>query len=153
VKWKQIALVFTTLSLFVVPRAWNQSGNAEQQIKGVSDQISVAMLKADTDSLEKLLADDYTAIRTGGVFFNKAQEIEYVKSGALKYETNDVQDLKVRIYGRTAVTTMLVSYKGTLDGKPSSGTNRATRVWVKQNGNWKCVSYQTTRMPSANSKP
>jgi hypothetical protein len=106
VKWKQIALVFTTLSLFVVPRAWNQSGNAEQQIKGVSDQISVAMLKADTDSLEKLLADDYTAIRTGGVFFNKAQEIEYVKSGALKYETNDVQDLKVRIYGRTAVTTI-----------------------------------------------
>jgi hypothetical protein len=32
-KWKRIALILTTLSLLVVPLAWSQGGNAEQQIK------------------------------------------------------------------------------------------------------------------------
>ena len=86
-KWKQIALVLFTLSLFVVPRAWNLSGNAEQQIKDASDQISVAMLKADTQALDKLLADNYMAIRPVGWVFTKAQEIEYVESGVIKYDS------------------------------------------------------------------
>ena len=145
-KWNRIALVLITLSLFVVPRAWNQSGNDEQQIKEVSDQISVAMLKADIKSLDKLLADDYMAIRPVGWVFTKAQEIEYVESGVIKYDTHDVRDLSIRVYEDTAVTTMMVSYKGTLNGKLSSVTDRGTRVWVKQKGDWKCVSYQTTRV-------
>ena len=145
-KWKQIALVLTALSLFAVPRAWNQSENAEQQIKDVSDQISVAMLKVDTQSLDKLLADDYMAIRPVGWVFTKAQEIEYVESGVIKYVTHDVRDLSIRVFGDTAVTTMLVPYTGTLNGKLSSVTDRGTRVWVKQKGDWKCASYQTTRV-------
>jgi ketosteroid isomerase-like protein len=110
------------------------------------DQVTAAMLKADTNSLEKLLADDFTAIHTNGALFTKAQEIENVKSGAIKWDKSDVQELKIRVYGHTAVTTMLVSFKGTISGNSYSGTNRATRVWVKQNGTWKCVSYQVTRV-------
>ena len=86
-------------------------------------------------------------IRTGGGMFTKTQEIENVKSGALKYEKSDIQDLKIHVYGHTAVTTVLVSFKGTAaDGKTWSGTTRATRVWVKQKGTWKCVAYQATRV-------
>jgi len=41
-----------------VPLAWSQGGNAEQQVKEVNEQLLAAMAKADTNSLEKLLADD-----------------------------------------------------------------------------------------------
>jgi ketosteroid isomerase-like protein len=138
--------MLTILSLLVVPLAWSQGGNAEQQIKKVTDEVTAAMLKADTNSLEKLLADDFTSIHTNGALFTKAQEIENVKSGAIKWDKSDVQELKIRVYGHTAVATMLVSFKGTISGNSYSGTNRATRVWVKQNGTWKCVSYQVTRV-------
>ena len=109
------------------------------------DQVTAAMLKADTNSLEKLLADDFTAIHTNGALFTKAQEIESVKSGAIKYETNEIKDLKIRVYGNTAVTTVLTFFKGITNGKPNSGNVRTTRVWVKQMGKWKCVSYQASR--------
>jgi ketosteroid isomerase-like protein len=145
-KWKRIALILTTLSLLVVPLAWSQGGNAEQQVKEVNEQLLAAMAKADTNSLEKLLADDYTAIRGDGMLTTKAQEIENFKSGATKYETNDIQDMKIRVYGHTAVATMLVFFKGTANGKPFGGTTRVTRVWVKQKGNWKCVAHQVTRV-------
>jgi hypothetical protein len=145
-KWNRIALVLITVSLLVVPLAWSQGGSAEQQIKTLIDQVYTALLKADTNSLETLLSDDYTGIRGDGLLLTKAQEIESVKSGAIKYETNEIKDLKIRVYGNTAVTTVLTFFKGITNGKPNSGNVRTTRVWVKQMGKWKCVSYQATRV-------
>jgi len=145
-KWNRIALVLITVSLLVVPLAWSQGGNAEQQIKTANNNLITAVLKADTDTLEKLLADDYTGVRGDGSVLTKAQEIEKYKSGAIKYETNEIKDLKIRVYGHSAVSTSLSSSKNIRDGQQHIGTTRNIRVWVKQNGNWKCVAYQTTRV-------
>ncbi|MGD0974242.1 MAG: nuclear transport factor 2 family protein [Candidatus Korobacteraceae bacterium] len=143
---QQIALVLITLSLLVVPMAWSQGGNAEQQIKTLGEQLNAANLKGDTSFLEKVLADDYTGVRGDGSVLTKAQEIEKYKSGAIKYETNEIKDLKIRVYGHTAVSTSLSFSKNIRDGKEHIGTTRNIRVWVKRQGAWKCVAYQTTRV-------
>jgi ketosteroid isomerase-like protein len=140
-----LTLVILALAISV-PVAWSQGGNAEQQIKTLSDQISAAMLKGDASFLEKVYADDYTGIRGDGSVLTKAQEVELFKSNAFKYEALKVQDWKVRVYGNTAVTTSLSFSKNVRNGKPFSGDTRNTRVWVKQKGDWKCVAYQTTRV-------
>ena len=145
-KWQRIALMLITLSLLVVPLSWSQGGNAEQQIKKLTDQVYAAMWKADTNSLQKLLADDFTSIHGDSTLLTKAQEIEKYKSGAIKYETNEIKDLKIRVYGHTAVSTSLSSSKNMRDGQQHIGTTRNIRVWVKQKGTWKCVAYQTTRV-------
>ena len=145
-KWQRIALVFTILSLLTVPLAWSQGGNAEQQIRNLTDELRVAQLKADTNTVEKLYADDYAAIRGDGVVQTKTQEIESLKSGTLTYEKIDVQDLKIRVYGKTAVGTNLIFSKGITNGKPRNTNIRTTRIWVKRNGDWRCVAYQSTRV-------
>ena len=145
-KWQRIALMLTIISLLVVPLAWSQGGNAEQQIKTIGEQLSAAMLKADADAMDKILADDYTGVRGDGSVLTKAQEIEKYKSGAIKYATNEIKDLKIRVYGHTAVSTSLSSSKNMRDGQQHIGTTRNIRVWVKQKGTWKCVAYQTTRV-------
>jgi hypothetical protein len=145
-KWNRIALVLITVSLLVVPQAWSQGGNAEQQIKTLLDQTIAAQLKADTKFFEKIDADDYTTIRGDGSVLTKAQEIEGFKSGVIKYEAADLKDVKVRVYGNTAITTVLLTISNIRNGKPYSGTIRSTRVWVKQKGNWKCVANQATRV-------
>jgi hypothetical protein len=144
-EWKRIAIVLTILALLAVPLAWSQ-GTAEQQIKTLFDQTVAAQLKADTNFFGKILADDYTSIRGDGAVITKAQEIEGYKSGGIKYEADDVKDLKIRVYGNTAVTTALMVIKNIRNGKPYGGTIRSTRVWVKRNGNWKCVANQATRV-------
>jgi len=146
---KRIALVLASFSVFVVPLAWSQGGNAEQQIKNLVYQAVEATLKVDTNALEKLLADDYTGIRGDGLLLTKAQEIERLKSGAINYDKYDVQELKIRIYRHTAVATGMTYFNGITNGKPFGGTTLTTRVWVKQKGNWKLVSFQATRVPSA----
>ena len=145
-KWNRIALVLTILSLLVLPLAWSQGGNAEQQVKEVNDRYIAAQLNNDSDSLQKLMADDFTAIRSDGSLSTKTQEIEHIKSGALTHEKSDIQDVKIRVYGKTAVATVRSYFKGTVNGNPLSSTVRVTRVWVKQKGDWKCVALQSTRV-------
>jgi uncharacterized protein (TIGR02246 family) len=122
------------------------SANAEQEIAALSDQAVQAYLKGDVSFVEKYFADDYTAIHSDGKLSTKAEEIENFKSGALKYESIDVRDLKIRTYGDTAVTNTLASIKVTANGKTFGGDIRNTRVWVKQKGNWKVVAFQVTRV-------
>ena len=145
-KWQRIALVLITLSLLAASLAWGQNGNAEQQVREVNDRYIAAQLNNDSDSLRKFMADDFTAIRSDGSMSTKAQEIEHIKSGALTHEKSDIQDVKIRVYGNTAVATVRSYFKGTVNGKPLSSTVRVTRVWVKQKGNWKCVALQSTRV-------
>lgn len=141
-----IAPVLVAVCLLVVPLAWSQGGNVEQQIAALDDQVRQAYWKADTGFMEKYFADDYTAIHGDGRLYTKAEEIGNYKSGALKYESIDVRERKIRAYGDTAVVIVLVSAKGTYGGKPFSADFRVTHFWVKRKGNWKIVAYQVTRV-------
>src|ERR1019366_6339314 len=117
----------------------SSEGNVEQQIKTLSDQLSQAYVKDDTSFFEKYLADDYTGIYATSRPYTKAESL---KPGAIKYESFDVHEMKIRVYGDTAVVTSLTSAKVTFraDGKQISGDYRTTRVWVKQKGGWKLVA-------------
>ena len=142
-----LALV-AMIYLLAAQVALAQGGSAEQQISALSDQMIQAQLKADTSYFEKNYADNATIVHGNGKLFTKAQEIADLKSGSLKYETNEVRERKIHVYGDTAVVAFLISYKGTVSGKPFSGDLRRTVVWVKQKGNWKIVAYQVTRLAS-----
>jgi ketosteroid isomerase-like protein len=124
-------------------------GTVEQQIKALHAQLMEATLKQDPGFLEKYLADDYMAIRNDGKVTTKVQEIENYKSGVTKYESIEIREATVRIHGKTAIYNSLNSIKATINGKPFSGDVRNTRVWVKQNGNWKIVVFQATKVAPA----
>lgn len=127
----------------------SSGGTVEEEMKALQGQLRQATLKGDTSFFEKYWADDYVAIHGDGKLSTKAQEIENFKSGAIKYESIEVREVKIRTYGDTVVAIWLGSVKATINGKPYSGDFRNTRVWVKQNGNWKIVVFQTTRVAPA----
>ena len=79
----------------------------------------------------------------------KAEVIQMYKSGAVKVEAIDERNLKIRTYGDTALVNTEATVKLTINGKPFSGDFRAIFVWVKSNGNWKEVAFQTTPIAPA----
>ncbi|MGC2321893.1 MAG: nuclear transport factor 2 family protein [Terriglobales bacterium] len=144
---KIIAPVLVAICLLVVPLAWSQGGSVEQQITTLTDQLNQAFGKGDIGWMEKHFADDFTAIHSNGKLLNKAEEIDNVKTGNIKWATVDLHDRKIRAFRGTAVVTTLASSTGTVGGNPYSGDFRTTQVWLKQNGNWKMVAFQSTRVP------
>jgi uncharacterized protein (TIGR02246 family) len=143
-----IVLALFSGCLLGAPLAFGQGGDVEQQVSALSDEMIQANLKGDTSFYEKYYADDATIVHGNGQLFTKEQDIADLKSGALKYESIDVREKKIHVYGDTAVVNFLLTFKGSLSGQPFSPTDiRRTVVWVKQKGNWKVVAWQVTRAP------
>ncbi len=97
-----------------------------------------------SDFSQRTLAEDYVAITPLGQVTTKQDTVSARKSGQLRYDTIDVSDMVVRVYGDTAVVTARADVKGHQLGEDFSGPYRYTRVWVRRTGHWQAVSYQAT---------
>jgi len=150
---KPIVPVLVAVYLLAAPVVLGQGakggGNVEEQIKALQAHLMQAQLEGDTSFFEKHYADDATIIHGIGKLVTKTQEIENLKSGALKYDSYDVRDQRIRVYGDTAVVNLEASAKGISFGKPFSGDFLVAWVWVKQQGGWKVVLKQITRVAPA----
>ncbi len=129
------------------------SSSAEQEVRRAGQEYDRAWLQQDAAAFERLLADDVTQIDHEGKVFSKAEIVANAKSGAVKFETGQSDDVKVRVYGNTAVVTGRWTEKSTNKGKPVDGTMLNTVVFVKKNGNWQVVSDQVTPIAPQQPKP
>jgi len=126
--------------------ALGQAGNVDRSIQALTEQLNQAALKRDVATYDKLVADDYISIGTLGVTYTKAGTLANFKSGKVKFEAIDVLNMKVRVYGDTALVNYTANLKGHFGATDISGQWRVVRVWVKRKGQWQTVSFQATRV-------
>ena len=127
----------------------HQSGSAEQAVTQMEHELAASVEKSDTVTYARLIGDDYTFTTQDGVVRTKAEMIASYKSGELKYESVSFDDIKVRLYGNTAVVIGRSTVKGQDKGQDISGRYRYTRVYVKRQGRWQLVATQSTRIAAA----
>ena len=119
--------------------------DVQEQLKKMEMDRAAAVVKADVATLDKTTSDDYVLINMNGRMTGKSEMIAGFKSGQSKLTSEELSDLKVRVYGNTAVITGKADVKGTLGGTDATGTILFTRVWVKKDGRWQSTSLQQTR--------
>jgi ketosteroid isomerase-like protein len=120
--------------------------NTEDEIKKLETDRAAAVIKGDMTLVEKQTSDDYTLINMNGQMANKQQMLDAFKSGKSKLSMNEISDMKVRVYGNTAVVTGKSNVKGMMAGKDATGQVMFTRVYVKKDGRWQSVALQQTRV-------
>jgi ketosteroid isomerase-like protein len=138
--------VFAAQRVSARPKPALDTGDQEsiRQIIDMEHQAREASLRRDVEFSQRNLADDYVAITPLGQVTTKQDTVSARKSGQLKYDTINVTDMVVRVYGDTAVVTARADVKGHQLGEDFSGPYRYTRVWVRRTGHWLAVSYQAT---------
>jgi ketosteroid isomerase-like protein len=147
--WCILATVpaFSEQHVAVHPRNSIGAGADDETIREIVDmerQAKEASLRRDAEFPQRTLAEDYVAISPLGQITTKKDALSARRSGQLRYDTIDVSDMVVRIYGDTAVVTARADVKGHQLGEDFSGPYRYTRVWVRRTGHWQAVSYQAT---------
>jgi ketosteroid isomerase-like protein len=123
----------------------SSSGGAAGAIEKADKDRMAAIVKGDMDAVDKSTADTYVFTDGNGRVTSKSELMDQLKSGALKVASQTISDVKVNMYGNTAVETGKLVGKTMRDGKDQSGTYRFTRVWVNQGGTWKTVALQETK--------
>lgn len=124
----------------------SQKRQVEQALRTMTSELIEAYPKQEVAILDRILADDLTVINPDGSTGDKAGEIGGLRSGKLKLESVTNDDMKVRIYGETAVVTGRATIKGQIDGQEIRDQNRYTSVFVRRRGRWQVIALHVTRV-------
>ncbi len=149
-RFAAIALVscfFLQSFLFAKAPQSSQTAREDAMIREVLElehDSKEAAMRNDASFNARMLADDYLAIGPLGEIITKDESVAIRRGANLHYDSIDISEIAVRIYGDTAIVTARAEVKGTNLGEDFSGPYRFTRVWVKRNGEWHTVSYQAT---------
>ena len=118
-------------------------GSVEAQLMKMEVDRAAAVVKGDVAAIEAMTSDDYMLINANGQWSDKAATMNDIKTGRIKLTANEISDMKVRVYGDTAVVTGKSVAKGTMGGR-EVGPVMFTRVYVKMKGKWQSVAFQQT---------
>ncbi|MGH7724742.1 MAG: nuclear transport factor 2 family protein [Candidatus Eiseniibacteriota bacterium] len=105
-----------------------------------------AMVRNHADEIGRYMADDWQIIGSDGMVGDKAGFLALVESGALTHDVMESNDLRVRVYGDTAVTTSHGVSAGMYRGQPFRELERVSCVFVRQQGQWRCVLTHLSRI-------
>jgi len=104
-----------------------------------------ADLAGDSSFIEKNYADDFTMGFSGGRWETKESMLADAKDTANNKMTSEqISDLKVRVYGDTAIATYKDSYDAMIRGEHRVKTVLSTDTFVRQHGVWKEVASHSS---------
>ena len=114
----------------------------EKAVAALEEQWLQSQKTNNPDLVAPLLADKFVSTGADGKVTNKAEALANAK--ATKYVSAEYEDVKVTVFGDTAIATGGFKGKGTdASGKPMDVHERWTDTWVKMpNGKWQCVATQ-----------
>jgi ketosteroid isomerase-like protein len=143
-KKTQIWLLLGVLSL--ASAAWTQaqqsSVGTEKAIVALENQWLQSYKTNNPDLAAPLLADKFVATGIDGKVSERTQFLSDAR--AIKFTSAEYENLKVTVFGNTAIATGGFKGKGTDGkGKPFDDHSSWTDTWVKMpNGKWQCVASQ-----------
>ena len=111
----------------------------------------------DVAAHDRFWADDLIYTRSSGVRMGKAAILENARSGptAIAAEPTEyfAEDIRIQQYGDTAVVAFRLVGRTGSDPQPVVEHFLNTGTFVKRNGEWRVVAWQSTRVPSSRSGP
>ncbi len=118
---------------------------------------SDAVIHHDAAKVASILADDFIGIDGRGFVTDKAAELKEAEpppadSTEPQLVKEDLSDFTVRIYGDTAVLNLTNTAHFSSKEKETEIRYRRTTVWVRNAGNWRCVSFHGSRILEAPKK-
>jgi ketosteroid isomerase-like protein len=139
-KWFSCALATLLLASFAAAQSKSASADVGAAVMALEEKWTQAQLKGDAAALAALLADTLVITSSEGRVQTKAEYVGRLKSGDTKFTAAKVDEMRVHVYGDTAIVTGRFQGAGTERGKPFQETERWTDTWIKMNGQWLCVA-------------
>lgn len=120
----------------------------EQEILQVALKRSAALVRGDAQTLERLLAEGFVYTNASNVM-NKEEYLEtYLASGDMRWEAQELEDVRIRLYGHTAILTARIHDRASYQGQTFDAYFQTTQVCLKNVQGWECVATQTTLVPA-----
>jgi hypothetical protein len=133
--------------LSVSTAGWSQNSTAgtEKAVAALEEQWLQSQKTNNPDLTTPLLAENFVDTSSDGQTMGKAEFLTTQKS--IKWSSAENSDVKITVFGNTAIATGTEKWKGTdASGKALEENERWTDTWVKMpSGKWQCVASHQSR--------
>jgi ketosteroid isomerase-like protein len=151
--WAWLCLFVAASLLTVVGEATvgTVQGAEEDDIKALrqlENDIAQAWVQRDTETLDRILADDLTFAGAGDALIDKSQWVAGVNYPGIRTTCAIVDDLRVRVYGDAAVVTGRAVYRGRSKKRGEFVQRfRFTDTFIRRESAWKYVASHASGLP------
>ena len=135
------------LALLVVSLGVHAQSGDEAKVIALENAWNTAQRDHDNVALEAILAETFIDTEADGTVMNRGQFLASVKDPNIKHIAMSNTDVKVVMFGKSALVTGIYHDKGTEKGKPYEVQGRFTDTWVFIDGRWQCVATASTPLP------
>ena len=139
-------VVLTSACLLAFSPQAKAANPLEEVALKLEQQWEDALTHSDTGALEKLYAETIIYTHSSGKVDTKSSYINAIKSGASKYLSMKRDDIKVVLYGQTAVVSCHWEVHVLSQGNKIDINARYLHVYVQQPDGWKMVAHESTRI-------
>lgn len=118
-----------------------------QEIVNLEKEAGNAIQHNDGTFFRRVYSEEYTGTLSRGETVNKTGLINAVQSTAVRYQSFNVTDIKVRVYRDMAVATCLWSSRMIVNGQIVGTQMRSMHVYMNGGGGWRVVAGQNSPLP------
>src|SRR5258708_20557298 len=127
-------------------KAIRPTQKVERELIELERQLSEALARQDASALDRLWSETLVFTFPNGHISNKAQRLAAQKPSLDPNQlTNRNEDVKVHLYGNSAVVTVRSRW-GDKAGPQQGDPYQATHVWMKQQGRWQLVAAHVSQV-------
>ena len=119
----------------------------EQMIIELDKKRMHATAQKDVATLKNLLCKGLVYTHSSARQDTKQSLIEAMESGSTVYTSMEPSEVKAQDLGNAVVLTGVAAISVTSNGKPNAFRVRFTDVYENQNGTWRMVTWQSTKIP------
>ena len=118
----------------------------DSELAAIAAAWDEAMVANDPEAIGHFMADDWIIVGADGGTTDKPTFLEQVRSGRLTHDTMTTTDIQVRRYGDTAILLATGVSAGTFEGRRFQEHERQSNVFVRTDGEWRCVLTHLSRL-------
>lgn len=124
------------------------SNESIQAIEARDAERVRATVAGDLDALAEVLSDTLVYTHGSASVDTKAQYLENIRSGLYAYKAITNLSRGFRVVGDVAMVNGDARIDVHVKGTPKVIMSRYLAVWMKENGVWRMVSWQSTPIPA-----
>ena len=153
---KRLLITLALVSALLSPASGQGGGKkpdkderTRQELVQLERDIGAANVRRDADFFERVEADEFVFTDSGGGVTTKKEDVASVRAPAnpdAKLLSYEVDDMKIMLYGETAVVIGRSTLKGVNKGQEWTSQSRFTDVFVRRDGRWQIVAGHASRI-------
>jgi len=118
-----------------------------ETIQALERELRDALLASDTRTLDSMFSDDFIYQHASADVNMKDHFLRRIGEHELKFVLLEPSDVNIRVYKDAAVVTGQLTIR--ITKFKNNAIRRFTRVYIRDNGQWKVVAHQSSGVPAS----